>query len=180
MAATESGGWMGRTGGFDRSGLARHSRWHGKSHWTEVTVVDAISRNTWMRWLLAVTLLLAVLTRWIEAPGVPVKVLHGEIAPSVVSPGDPVYIKFIVDRSQSCQNSIVSYWTTDDNRRLPVARLPARTRVIPELGKSLPVHLTLTAPNWIGNICYQSRVFHRCSGGRYTVDTPPLCLTVTP
>lgn len=145
-----------------------------------ITVHAAFRKYPWLINLILILLTTYVITSlFFSGPSAPVEVISGEISPLVVKMGDPLQVKFIVNRSQICENTIYSYWENEVNDPTPIT-LPMRTRTIDKTGKNLPVYLTLAAPMQVGQQCYQSRIVHHCPGGDRTTDTPTLCVQVTP
>ena len=140
----------------------------------------AFRKYPWLINLIVLLLTMYVITSlFFNGPSAPVEVVSAEISPPVARMGEPVQIKFVVNRTQICENTIYSYWESETNDPTPIT-LPMRTRTVPKIGKNLPVYLTLAAPMQVGQQCYRSRIVHHCPGGDRTTDTPPLCVQVTP
>lgn len=148
-------------------------------HWAEVNTVRALfRRHPWLINLVLGILLLYVLDSIFSQSTAPVVVRSAEAMSRTAPAGGEVQIKFVVDRREICENSIMSYWT--DSRGVEVMRLAVRSRTVPKTGNNLPVFITVAVPVVTGQMCYRSTVIHRCNGGDYPVSTPPVCIQVTP
>lgn len=149
-----------------------------QSHWSEVTVHSIFVKHPW---LLAAVLLVLASYIWesiLAQSRAPVEVVSAEAMQPSVPAGGMLQIKFVVNRREICENSIVSYWT--DTKGVEVMRLPPRSRTVPKIGDNLPVFVTVPVPETTGQMCYRSSVIHRCGGGDAVVSTPPVCILVTP
>ena len=144
-----------------------------------MTVHAAFRKYPWLINLVLLLLTIYVIVGIMTRPRAPVEVLSGEISPAIVKGGDPVHIKYVVNRNQICQNTILARWESEHHDPTPIT-LPMRTNIIPKMGQNLPVFLTLAAPMETGRQCYISDVTHRCTNGNYIVSTPELCVMVTP
>ena len=144
-------------------------------------MVDVLKRSNALRWLLVVTLLLLLALRTLDgASGAPARIVSASMAESVAQPGQALSIKYIVDRKQSCPNTIESYWVHAADMDAPIVRMPPRSRQLAAIGENLSVYATAIAPRMFGELCYISRIHYQCGSGSHTVVTPPLCLVVVP
>lgn len=176
MAVSENTGGLGGSM-FDRRRC--HVRHLPAAHWSEVnTLRNAFRRYPWLINLVLLILALYVLDSIVSRSDAPVKVISAEAMQRTVPAGGELQIKFVVNRSEICENSILSYWTDATGRE--IMRLPVRSRTIPKIGQNLPVFVTVPVPNAPGQACYQSTVIHRCDSGSVPVSTPPVCVLITP
>lgn len=137
------------------------------------------NRHPWLWRVVLGLLILYAAIGILDRRSAPVEVLSAEISPLVAHAGEPVRVRFRVDRNRICPTTIISYWEQGNDDPTPI-RLPVRSRTIPQLGRNLTVDVPdLTAPMQLGQQCYRSRVIHHCNPDEMVVS-PPVCLTVVP